>query len=158
VLLQKTPDYAHLLLQSFEYVSSIESKCKAARTGISFCPVLSNMDFDCFLEIDGKHRIMNCRKYQYAIVPSHLATHLKVHHPRLTLQQRCNHISKTERCSTLAKIHEEVVYPASDDPPIPSLPIYFDGLKSDWISDRRNACSYVCRDLRLMRKHCKAET
>jgi hypothetical protein len=111
-----------------------------------------------FLEIDGKHRIMNCRKYQYAIVPSHLATHLKVHHPRLTLQQRCNHISKTERCSTLAKIHEEVVYPASDDPPIPSLPIYFDGLKSDWISDRRNACSYVCRDLRLMRKHCKAET
>jgi hypothetical protein len=112
------------------------------------------MDFDRLLDIDGKHRILICRRCQYAIVPSHIATHLKVQHPQLTLQQRRGYISKVENHSALAKIYEEVVYPLPDDPPIESLPIYFDGLKCDWVSDGGIICSYVCRDLRLMRKHC----
>lgn len=115
------------------------------------------MDFDYLFQIDSKHKILICRGCQYAIVPSHLATHLRVYHPRSTLEQRRDFVAKVEDCSTLANIHEEVVYPNLTDPPVPYLPVYFDGLRCDWVSDREIACSYVCRDLRLMRKHCKQE-
>ena len=112
------------------------------------------MDFDCLLEINRKHRVLVCRQCQYTIVPSQLATYLKVHHLRLTLQQHRDYSTKVESCSALAKVHEDVVYPAPNDPPVPSLQIYFDGLRCDWMSDARVPCAYVCRDLRLMRKHC----
>jgi hypothetical protein len=115
------------------------------------------MDFDHFFQIDSKHKILICTGCQYAIVPSHLTTHLRVYHPRFTLEQRRDLVAKVEGCSTLANVHEEVVYPTLVDPPVPYLPVSFDGLRCDWVSDREIACSYVCRDLRLMRKHCKQE-
>lgn len=115
------------------------------------------MDFDHLFKINSKHKILICIGCQYAIVPSHLTTHLRVYHPRSTLEQRRNFVTKVEGYSTLANIHEEVVYPTPTDPPVPYLPVFFDGLRCDWVNDREIACSYVCRDLRLMRKHCKQE-
>ena len=115
------------------------------------------MDFDHLFRINSKHKILICIGCQYAIVPSHLTTHLRVYHPRSTLEQRRNFVTKVEGCSTLANIHEEVVYPTPTDPPVPYLPVFFDGLRCDWVNDGEVACSYVCRDLRLMRKHCKQE-
>jgi hypothetical protein len=79
------------------------------------------MDFDCLLEINRKHRVLICRQCQYAVVPSQLATHLKVYHPRLTLQQRRDYSTKVENCSALATVHEDVVYPSLNDPPVLSL-------------------------------------
>jgi hypothetical protein len=115
------------------------------------------MDFDHLFQIDSKHKILICTGCQYAIVPSHLTTHLRVYHPRFSLEQRRDFVAKVEGCSTLANTHEEVVCPTLIDPPVPYLPVYFDGLRCDWASDLEIACSYVCRDLRLMRKHCKQE-
>ncbi|KAM0721351.1 hypothetical protein Q7P37_002275 [Cladosporium fusiforme] len=112
-------------------------------------------DFDRLFEIDNKHRILICTKCQYAIVPSHLATHLKEYHSRLTLEQRRAYVAKVDSCSALAHYHKDVVYPTPNDPPVSILPLYFDGLRCDWVDDRNLACAYVCRNLRLMRRHCK---
>lgn len=113
------------------------------------------MDFDYLFEIDDTHKVLICKKCQYAVVPSHLKTHLKTYHPRLTLEQRRSYVATIETCTALADVHNDVVYPRSTDPPVSILPVYFDGLRCDWVDDRNISCSYVCRDLRLMRKHCK---
>ena len=113
------------------------------------------MDFDRLLQVDDKHKILICMPCQYAIVPSQLTTHLRSHHSRLTIEQRRDFITKVNGCFTLANVHESVVYPTPTDPPVPSLPVYFDGLRCDALNHENIACAYVCRDLRLMRKHCK---
>ena len=105
----------------FEDISDIEDEHKAIQLGLYFYQKTIIMDFDCLLEINRKHRVLVCRQCQYAIVLSQLATHLKVHHPRLTLQQRRDYSTKVESYSTLAKVHEDVVYLALNDPPVPSL-------------------------------------
>lgn len=92
---------------------------------------------------------------QYAIVPSQLKTYLQKHHPRLTIGQRREYVTKVEGCSILANVHKAVVYPTSTDPPVPFLPVYFDGLKCDARNHDNTACLYVCRNLPLMQKHCK---
>ncbi|KAM0720756.1 hypothetical protein Q7P37_004893 [Cladosporium fusiforme] len=99
-------------------------------------------DFDRLFEIDNKHRILICTKCQYAIVPSHLATHLKEYHSRLTLEQRRAYVAKVDSCSALAHYHKDVVYPTPNDPPVSILPLYFDGLRCDWVDDGNLACAY----------------
>jgi hypothetical protein len=89
------------------------------------------MDFDHLFQIDNKHKILICTGCQYAIVPLHLTTHLRVYHPRFSLEQCRDFVTKVEGCSTLANTYEEVVYPTLIDPPIPYLPIYFNGLRCD---------------------------
>lgn len=65
-------------------------------------------------------------------MPSHLTTHLKEYHPRLTLEQRHAYVAKVDSCSALAIVREDVVYPTPNDPPVPILLVYFDGLRCDW--------------------------
>ena len=113
------------------------------------------MDFDHYFEIDSQHRILICKSCQYAIIPSQLKTHLQVYHTRLSLQQRRDFISSVESSSDIATVHENVIYPVPTDPPVQSLPVYFDGLRCKWMSDGHAVCVYVCRTLRLMREHCK---
>ena len=112
------------------------------------------MDFQHLFEINPRHRVLICRSCQYAIVPAHFKTHLQVLHPRLSLQQRRNFTQEVESASDIARAHEDVVYPSPTDPPVDSLPVYFDGLRCTWVSNT-DVCPYVCRTLRLMREHCK---
>jgi hypothetical protein len=113
------------------------------------------MDLNCLLQVNDKHKILICMLCQYAIVPSQLTTHLRSHHSRLTTEQRRDYITKVNSCSTLAKVHEAVIYPTPADPPVPSLPVYFDGLRCNGLGHQNIACGYVCRDLRRMQKHCR---
>jgi hypothetical protein len=115
------------------------------------------MDLDRLLHVDDKHKILICMPCQYAIVPSQLTTHLRTHHSRLTVDQRRDYVAKVEGCSTLANDYEAVVYPTLTDPPVPFLPVYFDGLRCNALNLENIACSYICRDLSRMRKHCKDE-
>ena len=89
------------------------------------------MDFDHLFRINSKHKILICIGCQYAIVPSHLTTYLRVYYLRSTLEQRRNFVTKVESYSTLAHIYKEVVYPTPTDSPIPYLPVFFDGLRCD---------------------------
>ena len=113
------------------------------------------MDFDRLLQVNDKHKILICIPCQYAIIPSQLTTHLRSHHSRLTIEERRDYITKVNGCLTLANVHEAVVYPILTDPPVPCLPVYFDGLKCNAVNHGNIACAYICRDLRQMRKHCK---
>jgi hypothetical protein len=88
------------------------------------------MDFQHLFEINPRHRVLICRSCQYAIVPAHFKTHLQVYHPRLSLQQRRNFTQEVEIASNIARVHEDVVYPSPTDPPVDSLPVYFDDLRN----------------------------
>ncbi|KAM0714670.1 hypothetical protein Q7P37_003050 [Cladosporium fusiforme] len=113
------------------------------------------MELDHIFEINACHRVLICTKCQYAIIPSQLETHLKASHPRFSPEQRRGFVSRIKDSTDIAKAHEDVVYPRPTDPPVHSLPVYFDGLRCRWVSNGDIECSYVCRTLRLMREHCK---
>ena len=82
-------------------------------------------DFHRIFDIDSQHRVLICRPCQYAIIPSHVKTHLNTHHRRLSVQQRARLVSEVGRSTKLAKIHADVIYPSPIDPPITSLPLLF---------------------------------
>jgi hypothetical protein len=90
-------------------------------------------EFHSIFEIDSRHHILICRCCQYAVIPSHVKTHLITHHKRLGIQRRADVISKVERSTELAKIHADIVYLLSTEPPITSLPLFFDGLRCNGI-------------------------
>jgi superfamily II DNA helicase RecQ len=112
-------------------------------------------EFSHLFDLDYKHRILICLSCQYAIVPSQARTHLQIYHKRVSLQQRKEILSKVEAASELARIHQDVIYPAATDPPLASLPTYFDGLKCHGTETPGLACSYICRTVYGMRKHCR---
>ena len=109
--------------------------------------------FSRLFEIDDKHRILICLNCQYAVIPFQIRTHLQDFHKRIGLEQRNEIVSRVEAATVLARSHAEVVYPAPTDPPLPSLPTYFDGLKCQ--GSQSNACSYICRTPRGIREHCQ---
>ena len=111
-------------------------------------------EFRRLFEIDHKHRILICLSCQYAVVPFQIKTHLQTYHKRINLQQRNYIISKIEATTELARTHAEVIYPASTDPPLATLPTFFDGLKCQGKEGQSAVCSYVCRTPRGMREHC----
>lgn len=113
------------------------------------------MDELCRLfEVNHKHRILICLSCQYAVIPSQIRTHLQTYHKRIGHQLRNDIVSKVEATTELARTHAEVVYPAPTDPPIASLPIYFDGLRCHGRGSQGVVCSYVCRTPRGIREHC----
>jgi hypothetical protein len=113
------------------------------------------MDEFCRLfDVNHKHRVLICLGCQYAVVPSQVKTHLQVYHKHISLQQRNSIVLAVEATTELARTHAEVIYPTPTDPPISTLPTYFDGLKCHGRQSQGTACSYVCRTARGIREHC----
>lgn len=106
-------------------------------------------------DVNSRCRALICSTCQYAVVPDQLHKHLRAHHKRLSLQQRRDIISTVEEISELARLPSDVVYPSPNDPPIDSLPVYFDGLKCTAPVADGAVCSYICRTPRGMREHCR---
>jgi hypothetical protein len=114
-------------------------------------------DFHRIFDIDSQHRVLICRPCQYAIIPSHVTTHLNTHHKRLSVQQRAGLVLEVGRSTELAKIHADVIYPSPIDPPITSLPLFFDGLRCNKIDNQGDRCLYMSRAMYRMQEHCKKD-
>jgi hypothetical protein len=125
------------------------------RVSVDILDVYIMNDFHRMFEIDSQHHILICRCCQYAVIPSHVKTHLNTHHKRLSIQQRADLVSRVERSTELAKIHTDVTYPSPTEPPITSLPLFFDGLRCKGTDARGKRCTYVSRTLYRMQEHCK---
>ena len=110
-------------------------------------------EFHRLFVVDSRSRILICTSCQYAMVPTHLSKYLRIHHKRLTLQQRRNIISVVDKLSILARVPSDVVYPLPNDLPIANLPIYFDSLRYSSIDSRGVPCLYICRTLRGIREY-----
>lgn len=111
-------------------------------------------NFDRLFEVNSQCRVLICLCCQYAVVPCQIEKHLRAHHSRLSLLQRRNILAKVQELLELARVHSDVIYPSSTDPPIRSLPTYFDGLKCNSVDDHGFFCSYICRTPRGMQEHC----
>jgi len=109
-----------------------------------------------FLAYD-EYRIIVCTICQFAVVPSQTEHHLRKHHSRLTHQQRRIVAQKVQSLPQLALVESDVIYPRPDQPPINTLPIFFDGLKCTGKHEDGNACRYMCRTITGIQKHCKDE-
>ena len=97
-----------------------------------------------FLSYD-EYRIIVCTICQFAVVPSQIECHLKQHHSRLTHQQRRIMAQKVQSLPQLALVESDVIYPRPDQPPINTLPVFFDGLKYIGKREDGSACRYMCR-------------
>jgi hypothetical protein len=111
-------------------------------------------EFSRLFEIDVRCCVLICVQCQFAVVPSQVDKHLRVHHSRVSILQRQKLIAKVDNLSGLARVHSDVVYPLATDPPIASLPTYFDGLKCSSIDESGTACAYICRTTRGIQEHC----
>lgn len=111
-------------------------------------------EFSRLFEVDIQCRVLICMQCQFAIVPSQVGKHLRAHHSRVSVLQRQKLIAKVDDLSGLARVHWDVVYPLTTDPPIASLPTYFDGLKCSSVDESSNACAYICRTPRGIQEHC----
>ena len=109
-----------------------------------------------FLSYD-EYRIIVCTICQFAVVPSQIDQHLKKHHSRLTHQQRRNVAQKVQSLPQLALVEADVIYPRPNQPPINTLPVFFDGLKCTGKHQDGSACQYMCRTITGIQRHCKDE-
>jgi hypothetical protein len=114
-------------------------------------------EFDRIFEIHSECRVLICTQCQFAVVPSHIAKHLKAHHKRLPQHERRNIIARVQSRTDLAQLEREVVYPRVGDPPIANLPVFFDGLSCTGKNATGEPCVYVCRTLQGIQEHCKVE-
>jgi len=102
-----------------------------------------------------QYRILICINCQCAIIPSGIPKHLRVSHKRLTLQQRRDIIFQVNDLAELAQVESDVIYPATTDPPVTQLPVYFDGLRCSGRDERGEPCPYICRTPRGIQDHCE---
>jgi len=109
-----------------------------------------------FLAYD-EYRIIVCTICQFAVVPSETEHHLRKHYSRLTHQQRRIVAQKVQSLPQLTLVESDMIYPRPDQPPINTLPIFFDGLKCTGKHEDGNACRYMCRTITGIQKHCKDE-
>jgi hypothetical protein len=111
-------------------------------------------EFSCLFEVDIQCRVLICVQCQFAVVPSQVDKHLRAHHSRVSVVQRQRLIAKVDDLSRLATVHSDVVYPLSADPPVASLPTYFDGLRCSSVDESGTACAYICRTPPGIQEHC----
>lgn len=105
-------------------------------------------------EVNSKHRILICMRCQYAVQPKHINRHLKDQHTSISLQQRRDLVTEVATYTELAQVQSDVVYPTARDPPVDALPVYFDGLRCNWMDEQDGTCGYICRTPRQIRQHC----
>lgn len=98
-----------------------------------------------------QHRIIVCRECGYAVIPTHVASHLHDRHKgRLTAEARRAIEAEARMLPDIATQRSEVVFPEPGAAPIEYLPRWDDGLRCE-------RCRYVCRTLAGMQAHCKKE-
>ncbi|KAK0257443.1 hypothetical protein LTR35_018222, partial [Friedmanniomyces endolithicus] len=55
----------------------------------------------------------------------------------------------------LAQVESDVIYPATTDPPVTQLPVYFDGFRCGGRDERGEPCPHICRTPRGIQDHCE---
>jgi hypothetical protein len=113
--------------------------------------------FDSLFTAYPQYHVVICNKCQIAVIPAQVEEHLRKQHSRLSRQERCD-IAKRYHClSDVALVESEVKYPKPGQPPLDTLPIYFDGLKCIGVDAQGQRCQYICRTPCGIQKHCKEE-
>lgn len=102
-----------------------------------------------------KYCIIICVSCQFAVVLSQTKQHLREHHSHLTADQRSGIVESVNALKALAQDEASVVYPSPTISPVGGLPIYHDGLKCGGKQVTDRPCTYVCRSLYGMQKHCR---
>ena len=92
-----------------------------------------------------QYRILVCKSCQYAIQPNRIVAHLCSDQHKLSRQQS-EEIADQYKDNEFADPCTECITPRTTSLPIDYLPIYRDGLAC-------NHCFYVCRSLRVMKRH-----
>ena len=95
-----------------------------------------------------QYGIVLCKQCHFAVVPSQVTVHLRVHHPYQTQQQRKAIQEEVDQAEGIAFEKDQVLYPGLQEPPIPGLPVFKDGFAC-------KACIYICRSKRGIQEHCK---
>lgn len=113
--------------------------------------------FTQLFDVKPQFGVMICRACQFAVVPSQVEAHLRVHHLNKTSQERKTLQQEAESNTHLAFQKDQVKYPDPHDLPIIGLPVWEDGFKCKAQIPSGTECSYICRSRRGIQQHCKEE-
>jgi hypothetical protein len=94
--------------------------------------------------------VILCKQCQFAVVPSQMTAHLRVHHPSKSQQHRKRIQEWVDKAEGIAFEKGQVLYPGVEEPPILGLPIFRDGFAC-------KECIYICRSKRGIQEHCKGQ-
>lgn len=97
-------------------------------------------------------RIIICRPCAISIPPAQIVTHLKEHHPKVSVAKRKDTASFAHTLPDLAWHPTDVRIPKPAKEPIPGLPSRGDGLVCS-----SEACWYTCLTRQGIQGHCKEE-
>jgi hypothetical protein len=75
-----------------------------------------------------QYGVILCKQCQFAVVPSQITAHLRIHHPSQTQQQRKAIQKEVDGAERIAFEKHQVTYPDPEKPAILGLPIFEDGL------------------------------
>lgn len=114
-------------------------------------------DWNEYLQVLPRHRIVRCISCSYAIVPAHLNGHLIQHHPSLSLTDRRSFLTQLGLYKELASCPEEVQYPFHTDARVEGFPLWVDGYRCNWHDAKGSRCEVVLRGLRNIQQHCRKQ-
>lgn len=110
---------------------------------------------DAFSEVfdhQSSFRIIVCMQCAIAVPPKHIVTHLREHHPRVSVACRSVIANAARQLSALAWEPRDLRLPEPDAQPIPGLVEYHNGLVC-----RSEACRYTCTSKQGIAEHCKKQ-
>lgn len=102
------------------------------------------------------HKVIVCKRCQYAVVPIQVNGHVQRHHPSITKNERESIVRTVEVLLDVAQQPDDVQYPSIESPPVKGLPVWKDGLRC-MTTTFHGVCNYVCREKRVMTRHCRQQ-
>jgi putative NADH-flavin reductase len=107
------------------------------------------LDFHSIFEHLPQFKILRCKSCQYAVVPAQVERHIKDHYLQITAIVRRTIAQTAADLQDIAHRHEDVIYPADSNEPVPGFPIVTSALGCSGQKDGR-PCNYICTAVRTI--------
>jgi len=117
----------------------------------------AQQQFQRFFQVWPEHKIIQCTRCKYAVVPTQIQGHLKDQHKSIAGVDVRKEITKyvREHVDDITWQKEGVEYPPPDSKPVGGFPLFPDGLRCVSTDQFDRECGYVCRTTIGMQDHCK---
>jgi hypothetical protein len=102
-----------------------------------------------------QYRIVVCIDCRTAVVPDHIAAHLRRNHASVSKEEQRQAQSYVGDLENVARDVSDVRFPQPEDPPCSAIPIKQDGLRCTWVEENRRQCEYVVGSQQMVQAHCR---
>ena len=102
-----------------------------------------------------QYRIIVCVDCHTAVVPDHIAAHLRRNHAGVPKQEQRLAQVFADGLENVARDLANVRFPQPEEPPCSEIPVQQDGLRCTGIGENGQQCRYVVVSKRMIQRHCR---